>query len=67
MTRTNGEIAFTWTAVRGLSYQVQYCENLPGANWFDLGTPIVATNSIASGADSIELSGNRFYRVGMQQ
>jgi hypothetical protein len=63
ITQTNGALAFTWTAITGSSYQVQYTTNTAATNWNNLGGVLVATNSIMSGLDSIGPDSQRFYRV----
>ena len=49
----------------GLSYQVQYRANLLQPGWFNLGPPIIATNSALSLSDTnaLQSSPQRFYRL----
>jgi len=62
VTRASGRIIFTWSAVVGKAYQVQYKTNLTQPNWINLvGVP--ATNSLATASDSIGPDPRRFYRV----
>jgi uncharacterized repeat protein (TIGR03803 family) len=58
-----GDIALNWTAVAGQTYQLQYRTNLVLGNWSDLGTPVIATNSLMTTIDASPVSGQRFYRV----
>ena len=53
-------MTFTWTAVAGQIYQIQSSTNLK--TWTDLGTPVTAAGSTASGSDTIK-SQPAFYRV----
>ncbi len=61
--QTNGVCRFTWSAVIGRSYQVQYNTNLAQAAWSNLGSTIVATNSAMTTSDAIGSNRMRFYRV----
>ena len=60
---TAGAVHLTWSALAGLSYQVQYTTNPVSTNWNNLGSPIVATNITASASDSVGASARRFYRI----
>ena len=64
--KTNGAIAFTWSAVAGQSYQLQYKTNLIQANWLGLGGSMIATNSPMSSTDSTPTNSQRLYRVVLQ-
>jgi uncharacterized repeat protein (TIGR03803 family) len=61
--QTNGTITFAWSAVSGQQYQVQYNTNLPSANWINLGSVILPTNSLATYSEPVEPGTRRFYRV----
>lgn len=61
--QTNGEVAFRWTAVPGLYYQVQYSTDLTSTNWTDLGSSTPATNQFMMSVDATGVDGQRFYRV----
>jgi hypothetical protein len=63
VTRTNNAIAFTWSTVPGLRYQVQYATKLTQPNWINLGSAITAANTTLSTSDVIGLKTQRFYRV----
>jgi uncharacterized repeat protein (TIGR02543 family) len=61
-----GGIAFTWSAVTGQTYQVQYKTDLGQADWTSLGSPVTATNSTMAAGDSIASApSRRFYRVAL--
>ena len=60
---TNGEITISWNAISGLTYRVQYQDDIGGANWNDLLPDVPATNSTASKTDSVEAAPARYYRV----
>ena len=62
---TGGSITFTWNALVGSQYQVQYKTNLNQSNWMNLGSPVTASNSIANASEAITFDTNRFYRVGL--
>jgi len=63
VTHAGNTIAFTWSALLGRSYQVQFTTNLTQTNWRALGLPIAATNVTATGSDTIGADRQRFYRV----
>lgn len=54
---------FSWNALTGLVYQVQYKTNLLSTNWLNLGSPIVATNSTVIMTNAITPDRQRFYRT----
>jgi hypothetical protein len=58
---------FTWDAMPGLVYQVQYKTNLLQPNWINLGSAIPATANVLSISDTNALlvSPERFYRLGV--
>jgi uncharacterized repeat protein (TIGR02543 family) len=61
-----GRIAFTWGAVTGQMYQVQYEGDLGQGDWTNLGSPVTATNSTMAAGDSIPSGpSRRFYRVAL--
>ena len=61
-TPTNGTIAFTWSAVPGLAYQLQSTTNLASA-WTNLNSAVTAANSIMGASYVIGTNGQKFYRV----
>jgi subtilase family serine protease len=63
VTQTNGAITFSWNAMTGLVYQVQYKTNLLQANWVNLGNAITATNSTLTATNFISSDPQRFYRL----
>jgi len=63
ITRNGSTIAFTWSAVAGRAYQVQFKTNLTQSTWTDLGSAILGTNTTATASDSIGTNRQRFYRV----
>jgi uncharacterized repeat protein (TIGR01451 family) len=58
---------FSWTAVPGHSYQVQYKTNLLQTNWLDLGGPISATKVNLLLSQPVGPDPQRFFRVELQQ
>ncbi|SPE56476.1 conserved exported hypothetical protein [Verrucomicrobia bacterium] len=61
--QTNGNVAFTWNASAGVSYQVQYRTDFSSTTWANLGSVILATNNAASATDPLGTGAQRFYRV----
>jgi uncharacterized repeat protein (TIGR03803 family) len=58
-----GEVTFSWAALTGRSYQLQFNTDLTQTNWLNFGNPVIATNSTASATESIGADRQRFYRV----
>jgi hypothetical protein len=56
---------FSWSAVVGLTYQVQFNTNVGDTNWVNIGTPMTATNGMLSFSDTNGFSSSPagFYRV----
>ncbi|SPE51429.1 putative Tripeptidyl-peptidase I [Verrucomicrobia bacterium] len=65
VSRAGNAFLFSWSALPGLTYQVQYATKLKPSNWTNLGGTITATNSSVQLSDPIAPGGNsmRFYRV----
>jgi subtilase family serine protease len=63
VTKTNGILNFTWNALTGLVFQVQYKTNLLQADWINLGAVITATNVTAIATNLIGSDPQRFYRL----
>lgn len=59
-----GGLTVEWDSVAGLTYQLQFKEDLNDAAWFKLGDPVVATSGTATQNDpDASASAPRFYRV----
>jgi hypothetical protein len=64
LTLTNGTISFSWRALAGERYQVQYTTNLAQSQWTNLGGVLsTAYNSSLSTNDATSASTERFYRI----
>jgi hypothetical protein len=61
-TQAGTSLMFTWSAMTGQTYQVQYSSDLAPANWTNLGNPISATSATTTTSDRMTNS-QRFYRV----
>lgn len=60
---TNG-ITIGWSAIPGLTYRLQYKNNLADAAWTDLPGDITATNGLVLKTDSTtSTNATRFYRI----
>jgi hypothetical protein len=66
-TQGGTNFTFSFGAVPGQIYQIQYTTNLAPANWIDLGGPIQATNSVLSISDAINRNPQLFYRAVLLQ
>jgi hypothetical protein len=55
----------SWSAISGVTYQVQYSTNLAQTNWINLGAPQTASSGTLSFSDTNAISSSpaRFYRV----
>ncbi len=62
-TRTDGSLSFTWTAVSGITYQVQTTTDLQSGGWVNVGSVINATNETLSASFPVESASVQFYRV----
>ncbi len=65
VTQTNGNFKFSWNAMTGLVYQVQYKTNLLQTNWLALGSIAATTNTTLTFVDTnaVTTSPQRFYRL----
>jgi hypothetical protein len=61
--QTNNTFVFSWNAMTGHTYQVQYKLNLTNGAWTDAGSPLSATNSPMILTDATGSDARRFYRV----
>ena len=64
MTKTNNNLKFTWNAMTGLVYQVQFNTNLLKTNWVVLNS-ITSTNNPITFVDTNPITGSpqKFYRL----
>src|SRR5437899_2674725 len=60
---STGNLTFSWAAVKGARYQVQYTRVLASTNWTDLGSPIIASSATGTASDPIGSDPQRFYRI----
>ena len=60
---SSGNIAFSWSAVLNVSYQIQAATNLSSSAWANLGSPIVATNNVVNVSLPLGNAPKQFYRV----
>jgi Pro-kumamolisin, activation domain len=63
--QVDNNFQFTWNAVTGLVYQIQYTTNLSSTNWINFGNSITASNGIVTLSDTNALisAPQRFYRL----
>jgi hypothetical protein len=62
-TWSGGSLHFTWSALAGLGYQLQYRTNLIQGGWVNLGSSVAATNAIGTVTDTPAGDAQRFYRL----
>jgi hypothetical protein len=60
---TNGMATITWSATSGSSYRLQYKDDWESPGWNDAKGDVIADGLIASKADAISATPQRFYRV----
>jgi hypothetical protein len=65
MTQSSNSINFTWSALPGLVYQVQYTDTLSPLNWTNAGSPITATNNIVAASEDVTAASQQFYRLAL--
>jgi subtilase family serine protease len=63
LTHTSSTFGFSWNAVPGTVYQLQYTTNLSQSAWLDLGGAITAADVTVSTNDVIGPDPHRFYRL----
>ncbi|MGA9449914.1 MAG: protease pro-enzyme activation domain-containing protein [Verrucomicrobiia bacterium] len=63
LTLTDNTFAFSWNAVTGTVYQLQYTTNLSQPNWINLGGAITAADVTVSTNVVIGPDPQRFYRL----
>jgi hypothetical protein len=63
VTQGSNAVSFSWGAVPGVVYQVQYTDTLSPTNWVNLGAAVTATDSVIATSDELTSSPQRFYRV----
>ena len=61
--RSNTNFMFSWSAVAGRMYQVQYNTNLNFTKWTNSGAAFPAPGATVTVTNSIGTNGQRFYRV----
>jgi hypothetical protein len=63
--KTNSTFKFTWNALAGVKYQVQYNSDLVQGAWINLGNPVTAAGNTVTVSDTnaITSSPQRFYRL----
>ena len=66
VTTASGSIILRWSATTGLVYQLQYTTNLNQANWVNLGSTMIASNTVLSATNAFGADKQRFYRVQQQ-
>jgi hypothetical protein len=61
--RTANHISLTWSALPGLSYQLQSTADPGSGAWANLGDPIATNDSVITVSDDITAQPQRFYRI----
>jgi hypothetical protein len=63
ITRSNGVVTITWSAISNETYTVQYKDDLVAPGWNDLLPDVTASGPTATKSNSATPSGERFYRI----
>ena len=63
ITRTNDVVELMWTAIAGLSYELQYSGPETSQLWTNLQTVVASESGTASGTDAVSFAEQRLYRV----
>jgi uncharacterized repeat protein (TIGR03803 family) len=62
---SNCTLTFTWSAMAGQQYRLQYKPALAASNWTYLGNILTANGSVLAASDNVCTNAQRFYRVVM--
>jgi hypothetical protein len=62
VSESGGELTFSWQAPSGLSYQVEYKDDLNALSWTPIGSPLVGNGGILSFAHPLTPQ-RRFFRL----
>jgi hypothetical protein len=62
-TVTSGQITFSWNAYPNVSYQIQSTTNFINSGWSNVGSPILATNTVLNVSLPTGNTSKQFYRV----
>jgi len=63
---SGANLLLNWPTTSGLSYQVEYKDDLTGPTWIPLGSPIPGTGGSISVTNDFTLSTHRFFRISVQ-
>lgn len=63
ISQSGAALTLVWNAIPGRTYQLQSLTPLGQTNWANVGSTVVATNSIGTGSDTLGPDQQRFYRV----
>ena len=66
VTKSGGVVTLIWTTVATHNYQLQYTASLAPTNWVNIGSAILANNTLMTNTDTPGAATKRFYRVGAQ-
>jgi hypothetical protein len=58
-----GVLTFTWEAILGRTYQLEYKTDLTTPDWTPLGSPLVADAPVESVTHDLATDASRFYRI----
>jgi DNA-binding beta-propeller fold protein YncE len=61
--QSGGSFTFSWDALIGRAYQVQFNTDVAQTNWTNLGRSVTATNATMTAVDPFGSDPQRFYRV----
>ncbi len=62
-TMSGTNLAFTWSGVAGLSYQIQSAASLSNPIWTNLGAPVTATANVVTVSIPVTAASQQYYRV----
>lgn len=60
---SGGNVTLSWGAIMNIPYVIQSTTNLSGSGWSNLGSPIVATNTVMNVSIPTSNASSGFYRV----
>ena len=57
------QLLFTWPSVAGVSYQIEYNDDLSASNWTRMNDPFIGTGGSLNVTNSYDTSDQRFFRL----
>jgi len=66
ISKAAGTVTLVWTTMTNHTYQLQYTASLSPTNWMNVGSALLATNTMMTNSDSPGAAPQRLYRITAQ-